>query len=87
MAHRGQRSDEAQQRRMAKRYILDNSFIDILRKEVVGLIEPSAVKAYMGHFFMLPDPNNIPEVFPGLVLQDEYGTGAFQEKCPIIRFR
>ncbi len=84
MAHRGQRSDFAIQRRAAKQHIQDTAFIDRELGETVDLVDRSAVEDHLALLFAEPDRRAIPDVFPGLVLVDGYGAGAFQQKCPLV---
>jgi hypothetical protein len=80
MAHRGQRSQFSLQRRAAKHIIHDTAFIDRINGEIVDLIERGEVEDQLALLFAEPDRRAIPEVFPGLVLVDGYGQGAFQPK-------
>lgn len=80
MAHRGKRSEFALQKRKAFRFIQDTAFIDYICGETVDLVERGEVEDHLALFFADPDRRVIPEVFPGLVLLDGYGTGAFQPK-------
>lgn len=72
------------QRRLAKRICLETAFYDRELGETISLIDAIHVIECLQNMPIL-DPtvgiaaHAIPPVFPGLVLADGYGRGAFQQ--------
>jgi hypothetical protein len=82
MVHRGERSPEAIQRReqkkAARKYVIDNSFNDTQLAETVSRTEPEEVQAFLGATFGFCDQTAVPCAFSGVVLTDGRGQGVFQ---------
>jgi len=78
--HRGQRSRFSKEERAAKDYCLAHSFFDSKKNELIYLEHEEEVVAAVNKEFdkELVIPEFIPETPQGLVLQDNYGNGAFQ---------
>lgn len=77
MVHRGQRSLRSQQRRSAKRFILDNSFHDRIMAESISTVTHKAVLTYLGKIYEMV-PMFLVNVERGEVLVDSRGRGTFQ---------
>lgn len=80
MAHRGNRSPEAEARRLIKHEIYNAAFIDKEKAETVCRINPTEVLARVQiSGVKLCD---VPEVFHGLVLHNPAGKGMFDLEIP-----
>lgn len=82
MGHRGQRSEQAELRRAARRIALDAAFSDRIIKEKISQTSAEQVMAELANLYpQLAEgmsPSATSDIIPGLVLTDSYGKGAFQ---------
>ena len=78
--HRGQRSRESKEFREAKRWCLANSFYDSKKNEKIYLGTEDDTVADVNDVLKedMRFPEFIPDTPQGLILEDNYGTGAFQ---------
>ena len=83
MVYNNKRSKEATERRKQKRaaheYILKASFNDKLIHETISRTEAVEVQTFLGVSFGFCDMSCVPLTFGGLVLQNDYGHGSFQQ--------
>ena len=76
---RGNRSVKAKQRRDARKFILENSFNDVILAEKVSRTDHSTVLTYLGTKYDMVFPEVAMSVERGEVLVDSRGNGTFQK--------
>jgi hypothetical protein len=78
-------SEAAEQRRLARKIVLKDAFIDPIRQETVNIMGPEQVSALLSQNFEYVLPEAASHVERGEVLLDSRGQGSFQERTPSER--
>jgi len=79
MQHRGQRSPESIELRAAKRICYRTAYRDRILKETVCQQNHDELVHELRALIDGVQMSEVPDVFPGVVLLDTHGTGAFDQ--------
>lgn len=74
-------SEAADQKRLARKIVLKDAFIDPLKQETVNIMAPEQVSALLSQTFEYVLPEAASHVERGEVLLDSRGQGSFQERA------
>lgn len=79
VSHRGKRSENGKQKRIARHLILESAFYDRKEKELISMIECAYPVTVMENRFPFREYTAVQFAECGEVLIDTYGQGTFQK--------